>query len=146
VEKYQRGLSPVISILLLIIITIAAAIIVYYWLLGYQGNIQKSASAKQFQSKIKINEVQKVLDYPNAAYEIWITNIGDVEVYLDDVYVLGPNGKITYWHYDPGNWSIEPGDTQFLWLWTGNALTPSETYVLKVVTSDGVEYYYRFKA
>jgi len=144
--RKKKGKSPVISILLLVVIAVAAAFLVYYWLLGYQGNIQRAASPQHLQSKIKINGVQKVSDYPNAAYEIWITNIGDVEAYLDDVYVLSPDGKTIYWHYDPGSWSIKPGDTQYLWLWTGNALTPGETYVLKVVTSDGLEYYYRFRA
>ena len=131
----KKAVSPVIATLLLIFIAVAAAVLVYVWVTGYATSITGTGTT-ELQERIKIDAVS----YNSSAstLTVYIRNIGDAKVTIDAVYVIhAANGSSVTVATDLDK-GVSPGTVLKEDLTNVN-LNPSEIYIIKAVTENGVE-------
>ncbi|MCC5999209.1 MAG: hypothetical protein LM573_09030 [Thermofilum sp.] len=134
----RTGVSPVIATLLLIVIAVAAAVLAYLWIIGYQGTLTQQASTAQLQERIKIEAVQ----YSSGTLTVYVRNIGDVAVTVDNLYVYDHTGTVIA--SGDVNISLDPGSVNSGTVSVTGGLTSGETYTVKAVTTKGTEATYTF--
>jgi len=130
--RKNKAVSPVIATLLLILIAVATAVLVYVWVTGYATSVTSSGTP-ELREKIKIEAVK----YEGTTLTIYVRNVGEKTVTIDYVYVLtADTGEIadTY----NANKQISVNAVEEITA-TGISLTSGTTYVVKVVTTNGVE-------
>jgi len=139
----KRGVSPVIAVLLLIVIAVAAAVLTYLWVLGYIGTMQTTGGTEQLQEKIKIESVDLS---GSSIYRVYVRNIGDTQVVISAIYVIFPSGDAAQIY--SGSTTINPGSVVAITRTSTVTLTSGYTYVVKAVTTSGVEatYVFTYKA
>ncbi len=138
----RKGVSPIISILLIIVITVAVSVLVYVWIIGYQSTIEKESAGGSKGLGACLNVIGVDVAYEDASsisYRIWLVNCGETRLHVDYVYVLDSTGKITYTYY-AGDWAIDPGVQNYLWLWVPKSyLEEGQVNYIKVTTEEGLE-------
>ena len=140
------ALSQVVAIILLILISTVMASILYVFITQHLSAQSTAIEHEATNVKLKIDGVRKAYEDTNwISYEIWMTNPGEVTIHLDYVYLIDPSSDTIVHRYYAGEWSIAPGDTQYLWLAIPkNKVKDGHTYVVKVTVKEGNEVYYRF--
>jgi len=108
-------------------------VLAYIWIIGYQGTLTQQASAQQLQERIKIEAV----GYSGTNLDVYIRNIGDIQVTIDAVYVINPDGSVNNYVSSLGA-TLTPGQMGTIQV-SGVTLTAGNTYVVKVVTAKGTE-------
>ena len=136
----KKAVSPVIATLLLILIAVAAAILVYVWVTGYTSSAMKQG-APELEEKIKVEAVS--VDADGNQVVAYIRNIGGTTVTLSIAYLIDAksNQVITT---QTASAQVSPGDTATvtfsgITVGSGGDVQPGRTYIVKVVTSNGVE-------
>jgi len=132
------------AILLLVIVADAAALVLYSWTTWLAGETERAAQsgAKPLAVCLRVIGAEKTWEGADGvSYAIWLMNCGDSTLHLDYVHVLAPDGTIVHTYY-AGDWPVAPGSTEYLWLWIPkSAVDSEESYVVKIVTKEGVEAY-----
>ena len=126
----RKAVSPVIATLLLILIAVAAAVLVYVWVTGYASSVT-STGTPELHEEIKIDAVS----YNGTTLTVYVRNIGDTSVLVDHIYVIATNNTViaaaeVTLSLDPG--SVESTSFEV-------TLQPGVTYIVKAVTSNGIE-------
>ena len=135
----RKAVSPVIAVLLLIVIAVAAALLAYVWITGYVGTLESGTTPAQIQEKIRIEAV-KISGTTLAS--VYVRNIGDTTITLSAVYLIDAStGGVISSTTVSG--TLNPGSVTALDAGLGT-LSAGETYVVKVVTENGVEATYTF--
>jgi len=134
----RKGISPVIAVLLLVIIAVAAAILTYLWVLGYMGTVQQQGTTEALQERIKIDSIETS---GGTLSKVYVRNTGDVNVTVNSVYIADSTGEATCIYSGEGK-EIAPGEV--IGISVSYSLTPGRTYVVKAVTTSGVEATYTF--
>ena len=130
--RKNKAVSPVIATLLLILIAVAAAVLVYVWVTGYATSVTATGTP-ELREKIKIEAVK----YESNTLTIYVRNVGEKTVTIDYVYVLtADTGEIADTYDADKQISVNAVEEITA---TGISLTPGTTYVVKVVTTNGVE-------
>jgi len=131
----RKAVSPVIATLLLILIAVATAVLVYVWVTGYASSVT-STGTPELQEKIKIDAV----DYEGGTeLTVYIRNIGDVSVEIDAVYVVeATTNNVVGSKTDVGQ-TLSAGDVASVDVTLDDQLTEGVTYIVKAVTTNGVE-------
>lgn len=136
-----RGVSPIVSVLLIIVITVAVSVFVYLWVTGYQASIEEEAGGRTNLGAC-LNFIGVEVAYEDSSsisYKIWLMNCGETRLHVDYVYLLDPSGKVTYTYY-AGDWAIEPGVQNYLWVWIPKSyLRDGEVSYVRVTTKEGLE-------
>ena len=134
----RKGISPVIAVLLLVIIAVAAAILTYLWVLGYMGTVQQQGTTEALQERIKIDSIETSGD---TLSKVYVRNTGDVSVTVNSLYIADSTGEAAC-IYSGEDIEIDPGEVKGITV--KYDLTPGRTYVVKAVTTSGVEATYTF--
>ncbi len=134
----KKGVSPVIATLLLIIIAVAAAILTYLWITGYLGTVQQQGGTEGLQERIRIEAVS----YSGGTLTIYVRNIGDVSTTVDAAYIIDHTGTVVKSNTGLST-SLNAGASGTVTIGSVT-LSDGETYVVKVVTTTGVEADYTF--
>ena len=137
----RRGISPVIAVLLLIVIAVAAAVVTYIWLTGYIGGLQPQAEYEQLEERIKIEAVS--YDSSAQTVTVYFRNIGDVSTTVSSAFVLNADSGTAVCSNTNVGSSLDPGAGDSTDI-TSCTLSSGTTYIVKIVTQNGVEATYRF--
>lgn len=145
----KKGISPVIAVLLLIVITVAATVLLYVWLSGFMTSQTTSTQSTSLSERLKFEAVTLKSDGTVDAY---IRNIGDVDVKIVTVYILGANGTTVVAYYNNIDKVIPVGQLYHLqvssseWSPSSPPIKAGYVYTIKVVTSTGTEFSVKVKA
>ncbi len=140
--RLSKGVSPIIATIILIIISVAAGALLWMWVSGYITSSQMP-SQSVWHERIKIDAVNVV---SKNALNIYVRNLGGATVNIVSAYILDTNGiAIESISIEPGV-VIEPYKVKEVRLKVSNSslYKPGYTYIVKVVTSSGVEASYGF--
>ena len=127
----RKAVSPVIATLLLILIAVAAAVLVYVWVTGYASSVT-STGTPELHEEIKIDAVS----YSGTTLTVYVRNIGDVNAVIDAVYIISTGNVVVASDTDVSS-TLTPGQVTSVTL--SATLNAGETYIVKAVTSNGVE-------
>jgi len=127
----KKAVSPVIATLLLILIAVAAAVLVYVWVTGYATSITSSGTP-ELRERIKVEAVS----YSDDTLTIYVRNVGDVSVTIDSIYVMyAENSTIVTMTTTSRDISVNDVES----ISVSVSLATDTTYIVKVVTTNGVE-------
>jgi flagellin-like protein len=78
----KRGITPVIAVILLMMMTVAAAGAAFFWFVRIQGELQSGGEnyVAELSETINSNLDVKVADYVSGNLELYIKNIGGVDI------------------------------------------------------------------
>ena len=127
----RKAVSPVIATLLLILIAVAAAVLVYVWVTGYASSVT-SAGTPELRENIKI----EAISYDDGTLKVYVRNIGDTSVTIDYVYVLSAETNEVE---ATAKVDVDIGVNEVGEVSASVTLQSGKTYVIKVVTTNGVE-------
>ena len=132
----KKAVSPVIATLLLILIAVAAAILVYVWVTGYASSMTKTGTP-ELEEKIKVEAV----NYVNSTKKVtvYFRNIGSVKAVVDSVYVIRARDNAILTSATGISVSLTPGQVSSYEVTLTDYLEQGQTYIVKVVTKNGVE-------
>ncbi len=134
----KKAVSPVIATLLLILIAVAAAILVYVWVTGYTSSMTKTGTP-ELEEKIKVEAVG-VSSTDKKTVTVYFRNIGDVQAVIDTIYIINAtDGSILSSTVLSTKITLTPGELGTATVTSGTALSAGQTYIVKVVTTNGVE-------
>ena len=140
----KKGISPVIATLLLIIIAVAAAILTYLWVTGYIGTLQQQGGTEGLHERIRIEAVG--YNSSTGTLTIYVRNIGDVSTTIDAAYIIDHTNTVvksnTTLSGEPLD--LDAGDLTTVQIDGSLTLSDGETYIVRVVTTTGVEADYTF--
>jgi len=128
---FRKAVSPVIATLLLILIAVAAAVLVYVWVTGYASSVT-TAGTPELRENIKI----EAISYDDDTLKVYVRNIGDTSVTIDYVYVLSAETNEVE---ATANVDVDIGVNEVGEVSASVTLQSGKTYVIKVVTTNGVE-------
>ncbi|RLG70708.1 MAG: flagellar biosynthesis protein FlaG [Thermoprotei archaeon] len=129
----KKAVSPVIATLLLILIAVAAAVLVYVWVTGYATSIT-TAGTPELRERIKVEAVS--YNDTSNTLTIYVRNVGDVSVTIDSIYVMYAENS-TIVTMTTTSVPIDVNDVESMDV--SVSLATDTTYVVKVVTTNGVE-------
>jgi len=128
--RKNKAVSPVIATLLLILIAVAAAVLVYVWVTGYATSVTSSGTP-ELRERIKV----EAISYSASTLTIYVRNVGDVSVTIDYVYVIdAETGNV-----EATTDISQPIPVDQVARITMTAQNLDGTYIVKVVTTNGVE-------
>ena len=127
----KKAVSPVIATLLLILIAVAAAVLVYVWVTGYASSVT-STGTPELHEEIKIDAVS----YSDTTLTVYVRNIGDTGAFVDYIYVIATNNTVIT--ATSVSLSLSPGTVTSATV-NNVDLEPGVTYIVKAVTSNGIE-------
>ena len=127
----RKAVSPVIATLLLILIAVAAAVLVYVWVTGYASSVT-STGTPELHEEIKIDAVS----YNGNSLTVYVRNIGDTSVLVDHIYVVATNNTVIT--ETSVSLTLSPGEVKSTTV-SNVDLEPGVTYIVKAVTSNGIE-------
>jgi len=129
-----RAVSPVVATALLVLIAVATAVLLYLWVSGTVTNQPTNNPA--LQEAIKIEAIYNDTSPNVYAY---IRNVGTVPANITAAYMINlDNGNITAQNLSIGV-VIPQGNATRVLLFKNADMTPGVTYLVKVVTKNGVE-------
>jgi len=131
VAMFRKAVSPVIATLLLILIAVAAAVLVYVWVTGYATSIT-TAGTPELRESIKIEAIK----YDDSTLTVYVRNVGDVSVTIDSIYIVNASTGNVITAATNKNVHIPVNDVKTVDIIKSGL---SGTYVVKVVTTNGVE-------
>ncbi len=128
--RKNKAVSPVIATLLLILIAVATAVLVYVWVTGYATSVTSSGTP-ELRERVKV----EAISYSDSTLTIYVRNVGDVSVTIDYVYVIDA---------ETGNVEATTDISQQINVDQVARITMTAsgldgTYIVKVVTTNGVE-------
>ncbi|MCS7111274.1 MAG: hypothetical protein RMI45_01005 [Ignisphaera sp.] len=141
-KKLLKGVSPIIATIILIIISVAGGALLWLWVSGYITSAQAPPQSVWYE-RIKIDAVNLV---SKNELKVYIRNLGSVAVDVVSAYILSVDGiAIDSIAVEP-RVSIEPQRVREVTLIISkpNLYSPGYTYIVKVVTANGVEANYGF--
>jgi len=130
--RKNKAVSPVIATLLLILIAVAAAVLVYVWVTGYATSVTSSGTP-ELRERIKVEAVS----YDDSALTVYVRNVGDVSVTIDSIYVMYAENS-TIVTMSVTSIPISVNDVESISVQVPS-LNTDTTYIVKVVTTNGVE-------
>ncbi len=151
----KKGISPVIAAVLLVIIAVAAGVLIWAWVSGFAQ--KNPAEEPALRERIKIDSVI-VNDTSNIT--VIVSNIGETTVNISALYILDTNGNVVYSNtsaaamaqqaekanLSDGTPDIAPGRVEgFTAQPSSWPLQSGQIYIVKVVTSRGIEATYTFR-
>ena len=139
--RNRRGLSPVVSVLLLILIAVAAAVIIYSWFSGAAS--KNPTNTPQLYERISIEAVK----INSTGTYVYVRNIGGAKVTIDSAYLISAINNSVICSNTAVNEPISPGSSGIININATSSCPsslPSGTYMVKVVTSSGIESTYTF--
>jgi len=142
----KRGVSPVIAVLLLVVITVAAAVLVYIWLVGFMQSQTTTTGTTALGEKLKFEAVSLK---DNGRFEAYVRNIGDANVTIVAIYLLGSDGQTVIEAEYTGFTSvtIKVGEAKKItYDFTDENVDANKVYVVKLVTNLGTEFTVKVKA
>ncbi len=129
--RKNKAVSPVIATLLLILIAVATAVLVYVWVTGYATSVTSSGTP-ELRERIKVEAVS----YSSGTLTVYVRNVGDVSVTIDSIYVMyAENSTIVTMTTISRDISVNDVESMSVSV----SLATDTTYVVKVVTTNGVE-------
>jgi len=137
----ERAISPIVATILLILISIAAGVILWLWMSGFIAQISTAQPA--LAERIRIEAV-KVINTTHI--NIYVRNLGNSDVTISSAYILDIGGAVK----EPLNISsttpisISPGEVKPIPARYTGTYSPGYSYMVKVVTTNGVEAQYAF--
>ena len=134
-KRSFRAVSTVLAFVMLIIIIVIAALVVYAWFMGYIGS-----STEKMDEAIRIASIAN--DPTDVDLLVYVQNIGEVAVQLDEAGYLYVNGElvvcaITGANVSGGVATVGEGKTATL-RYVGGAGLPDEEVTVKVTTVSGI--------
>lgn len=140
--RLSKGVSPIIATIILIIISLAAGALLWMWVSGYIGSAQ-IPSQSVWHERIKIDAVNVL---SKSELIVYVRNLGSVTANIATVYILDANGIALESISIESGVAIEPQKVKAIKLNISNSSVyrPGFTYIVKVVTSSGVEASYGF--
>ncbi|MEM0153554.1 MAG: archaellin/type IV pilin N-terminal domain-containing protein [Ignisphaera sp.] len=141
-QGFSKGVSPIIATIILIIISVAAGALLWLWVSGYVSSSQMPSQAAWYE-RIKIDAVNVV---SKNELNVYVRNLGNTAVKIASAYILTVDGvAIDSVTIEPSI-SIEPQKVKEVKLTIRNSsvYSPGYTYIVKVITSSGVEASYGF--
>ncbi|MEM1631935.1 MAG: hypothetical protein QXX83_07365 [Thermofilum sp.] len=125
-----RGVAPLAASLLVLAITVAAVLITYLWVSSY-------ASSPRQPEPPQIRELAKIesVEYDGSKLKVTLRNIGSAKLTVDALYVIKPGGVAVFAERGLAL-EVEPGASTALEV---EVQLAAETYVVKLVTTTGVE-------
>jgi len=140
----MKAISPVIATILLVMIAVAASVFLWVWLSGYVTSTSSEVETGTETVKVAVKIDGVKYDSATQKVTIYVTNIGGVAANITSAYVLDSKGNVVASNTS-ANLKLDPGATGSVDV-TGANLVSGDTYVAKVVTSEGVEATYTFTA
>ena len=134
IRRNLKAISPVLAVLMMIAVAIAGSLVVYAWVMGYIDlSTGKSGQAIMIQSVAN--------DPTNTDLKVYVQNVGEGLVQLDETGCLYVNGELTVCDITGVAVSdhvatLNQGDTATLTVGEGAAL-PGVKYDVKVTTKLG---------
>lgn len=129
----MRAVSPVVATALLVLIAVATAVLLYLWVSGTVSNASTNNPA--LQESLKIEAVYNI----SKSVYAYIRNTGNVPVNVTSAYLIElDNGNVTAVNMHI-NKIINAGNATKILLFNNAAIKKGVTYLVKVVTKDGVE-------
>ena len=129
----MRAVSPVVATALLVLIAVATAVLLYLWVSGTVSNASTNNPALQESLKI-----EAVYNNSNKVYA-YIRNTGNVPVNVTTAYLI----QLDTGNVVAANTSVKTiinaNDVKNVLLFNAATLKKGVTYLVKVVTKDGVE-------
>jgi len=129
----MRAVSPVVATALLVLIAVATAVLLYLWVSGTVSNASTNNPALQESLKI-----EAVYNNSNKVYA-YIRNTGNVPVNVTTAYLI----QLDTGNVVAANTSVKTiinaSDVKNVLLFNAATLKKGVTYLVKVVTKDGVE-------
>jgi len=138
----RKGVSPVIATIILVLIAVAAGVLLWLWVSGYSSALPSQNPA--LYERIKIDAVN-VSSGTTTQMSIFVRNIGNTDVVISSIYILRPDGTMIE-SPSISTTTIEPGTVQKITVTLSQSqqYKSGYAYVVKVVTTNGVEATYTF--
>ena len=138
----RKGISPVIATIILVLIAVVAGVLLWLWVSGYSSSLPSQNPA--LYERIKIEAVN--VSSTTKQISIYVRNIGNANVTISTIYILKPDGTMIENPSLPNNnpVTIKPGNVQKITVTLSQQYQSGYAYVVKVVTTNGVEATYTF--
>ena len=138
----RKGVSPVIATIILVLIAVAAGVLLWLWVSGYSSSLPSQNPA--IYERIKIDAVN--VSSTTKQISIYVRNVGNVNVTISSIYILRPDGTMIESPSLPNSnpVTIKPGTVQKITVTLSQQYQSGYAYVVKVVTTNGVEATYTF--
>ncbi len=137
-----RAVSPIVATILLILISVAAGVALWLWISGFLT--QMPASQQAMFERIKIDAVK--IDTSSNKIIIYVRNLGGSEVIISSAYIYDV-GNVLIEALNISSTSIPPNNVKpIVTVYTPKYFVGKSGYsfIIKVVTSNGVEASYIF--
>jgi flagellin-like protein len=160
----RKAISPIIATLLLILIAIAAGVVVYAYVLGFVGN--STGGQPSGTSDLSIDTASGVSS--SGSVTAYVRNVGGTSATISSFYILDSTGTIvsggsfigtasTPYATCPSSGAgvsaasqipctLAPQSTLLIKVTSGVAMSSSNSYTIKVTTTDGSVFTYTFRA
>jgi len=139
----RKGVSPVIATIILVLISIVAGVLLWLWVSGYSSSLPSQNQA--LYERIKIEAVNVSSATTTKQISIYVRNVGNVNVTISSIYILRPDGVLIETpNITPQ--TLSPGTIQKITVTLSQSqqYKSGYAYVVKVVTTNGVEATYTF--
>jgi len=146
----KRAISPIVATILLILISIAAGVILWLWMSGFIA--QTPTAQPALAERIRIEAVQ--VDKNSNQIKIYVRNLGNSNVTISSVYTLDVGGAVIEYFESGSEYlkinldPIPPNRVATVTVTVSVNSLPlyksGYSYMVKVVTSNGVEAQYAF--
>ena len=140
----RKGVSPIIATVILVLIAVVAGVLLWLWVSGYSSALPSQNPA--LYERIKIEAVNVSSTTSTKQISIYVRNIGNADVTISSIYILRPDGTMIENPSLPNNnpVTIKPGTVQKITVTLSQQYQSGYAYVVKVVTTNGVEAAYTF--
>ncbi|ADM28459.1 conserved hypothetical protein [Ignisphaera aggregans DSM 17230] len=135
----KRAISPIVATILLILISIAAGVILWLWISGFIA--QTPTAQPALAERIRIEAVKVNTTH----ITIYVRNLGNLDVTISSAYILDIGGVVMDF-LNISKTTIPPGEVRPVsaQVDTSSPYRSGYSYMVKVVTSSGVEAQYVF--
>jgi len=138
-----RGLSPVIAVLLLILIAATGSVALYGWFSGAAS--QNPANTPELYERLKVEGVSVEVSGSKYNIDIYVRNTGQTVATIGSAYIVDARSGTVIAAKTGLSEQLSPGDSTTINIKVNkSSMEEGSTYIVKVVTVNGIEAEFTF--